>query len=114
MNIRDISRRSFLGALAAGSAALSFSYWDLAPAFAGLAPQQPPAPIQTTKITNNLAMLAGDGGNVGVLIGDDSILMVDSGLAMRAGDIVKVVGELSPRKIAILFNTHFHFDHVGA
>jgi len=42
MNTKDTSRRSFLRALAAGSAALSFSYWDFAPAFAGLAPQQPP------------------------------------------------------------------------
>jgi cyclase len=98
MSTQDISRRTFLQALA----------------FAGFALQQPPTPIQPTKITNNLTMLGGDGGNVGVLIADDSVLMVDSGLAMRAGDIVKVVQELSPRRIAILFNTHFHFDHVGA
>src|SRR5437868_3776135 len=98
MNTPDISRRTFLHALA----------------FAGFALQQPPTPIQTTKITNNLTMLGGDGGNVGVLMADDSVLMVDSGLAMRAGDIVRVVQELSPRRIAILFNTHFHFDHVGA
>src|SRR5438067_1357540 len=98
MNTPDISRRTFLHALA----------------FAGFALQQPPTPIQTTKITNNLTMLGGDGGNVGVLMADDSVLMVDSGLAMRAGDIVRVVQELSPTRIAILFNTHFHFDHVGA
>ena len=59
-------------------------------------------------------MLSGDGGNVGVLLANDSVLMVDSGLAMRAADIVNAVATLSPRKIAILFNTHFHFDHVGA
>ena len=42
------------------------------------------------------------------------VLMVDAGLAPRANDLVKAVAELSPRKVAILFNTHFHFDHVGA
>ena len=99
--------------LAAGSTALSFSYWDFAQAFAGQ-PQQPPTPIQTNRLTDSLAMLSGDGGNVGVLLANDSVLMIDSGLAMRAADIVKVVGELSPRKVAVLFNTHFHFDHVGA
>jgi glyoxylase-like metal-dependent hydrolase (beta-lactamase superfamily II) len=113
MNTTDVSRRNFLRALAAGGAALSFSHWDFTPAFAG-EPQQAPTPIETNKLTNSLAMLSGDGGNVGVLVADDSVLMVDSGLAMRAADIVKVVGQLSPRRVAILFNTHFHFDHVGA
>jgi glyoxylase-like metal-dependent hydrolase (beta-lactamase superfamily II) len=113
MNTQDVSRRTFLRALAAGSAALSFSYWDFAPAFAG-AQQQAPTPIQTVKLTDTLSMLSGDGGNVGVLLANDGVLMVDSGLAMRAADIVKVVGDLSPRRVAILFNTHFHFDHVGA
>jgi glyoxylase-like metal-dependent hydrolase (beta-lactamase superfamily II) len=113
MNTLDISRRTFMRLLAAGSTALSFSYLDFAQAFAGR-PQQPPTPIQTNKLTDSLVMLSGDGGNVGVLLANDSILMIDSGLAMRAADIVKVVGELSPRKVAVLFNTHFHFDHVGA
>ena len=113
MNTQEVSRRTFLRTLAAGSAVLSFSYWDFATVFAW-PPQQAPTPIQTSKLTNSLAMLSGDGGNVGVLLADDSVLMIDSGLAMRAADIVKVVGELSPRKVAILFNTHFHFDHVGA
>jgi glyoxylase-like metal-dependent hydrolase (beta-lactamase superfamily II) len=114
MNTQDVSRRAFMRTLAAGTAAWSFSYWDFAPAFAGQGQQQAPTPIETNKITNTLAMLSGDGGNVGVLLADDSVLMIDSGLAMRAADIVKVVGTLSPQKIAILFNTHFHFDHVGA
>src|SRR5215467_9079512 len=114
MNTQDISRRSFLHTLAAGSAALSFAYWDFAPAFAGQAQQQAPTPIQTVKITDTLSMLSGDGGNVGALLANDGVLMIDAGLAPRANDLVKAVGQLSPRKIAILFNTHFHFDHVGA
>src|SRR5215467_8026492 len=107
MNTQDVSRRTFLRALAAGSAALSFSYWDFAPAFAGGTQQQAPTPIQTLNLTDTVSMLSGDGGNVGVLLANDGVLMVDSGLAMRAADIVKVVGDLSPRRVAILFNTHF-------
>jgi cyclase len=114
MNTQDVSRRTFMHALAAGTAALSFSYWDFTKALAAQGQQQAPTPIETRKITESVAMLSGDGGNVGVLLADDSILMIDSGLAVRAADIVKIVGSLSPRKIAILFNTHFHFDHVGA
>jgi cyclase len=91
----------------AGTAALYFPYRSFAQ-------QQAPASIQATKLSDTVFMLSGNGGNIGVAIADDSVLMVDAGLAPRANDLLKAVAELSPRKVAVLFNTHFHFDHVGA
>jgi cyclase len=105
MNTHTLARRDFLRTLGAGAAALYFPYQGFA---------QTPGSIQAMKLTDTVTMLSGNGGNIGVAVADDSILMVDAGLAPRANDLVKAVAELSPRKIAILFNTHFHFDHVGA
>jgi cyclase len=107
MKKNNIARRDFLRTLAAGTAALYLPYRSFAW-------QAPPPSIQATKLTDTITMLSGNGGNIGVAIADDSLLMIDAGLAPRANDLIKAVAELSPRKVAILFNTHFHFDHVGA
>jgi glyoxylase-like metal-dependent hydrolase (beta-lactamase superfamily II) len=106
MNTHNIARRDFLRILGAGAAALYVPY-------PGFTQQAPPPPIQATKLTDTITMLSGNGGNIGVAIADDSLLMVDGGLPMRAEELVKAVEALSPRKVRILFNTHFHFDHVG-
>src|SRR5438552_10726281 len=100
-----LGRRDFLYTLAAGTAALYFPVRSFA---------QAPGSIQAMKLTDTITMLSGDGGNIGVAVADDGVLMIDAGLAPRANDLAKAVAELSPRKVAILFNTHFHFDHVGA
>jgi glyoxylase-like metal-dependent hydrolase (beta-lactamase superfamily II) len=107
MNTHNIARRDFLRMLGISAAALYVPY-------RGFAQQAPPPPIQATRLTDTITMLSGNGGNVGVAIADDSLLMVDAGLPMRAEELVKTVEALSPRKVRILFNTHFHFDHVGA
>src|SRR2546423_7114950 len=107
MKANTVARRDFLRTLAAGTAALYFPI-----PYRGFA--QVPGSIQAMKLTDTITMLSGDGGNIGVAVADDSVLMVDAGLAPRADDLVKAVAQLSPRKVAILFNTHFHFDHVGA
>src|SRR3954467_4961429 len=106
MKNQTFGRRTFIRTLATGTAALYFPYRTFA--------QQAPASIQTMKLSDTITMLSGDGGNIGVAVADDGVLMVDAGLAPRANDLIKAVADLSPRKVAILFNTHFHFDHVGA
>src|SRR3954463_10551111 len=105
MKTNTLARRDFLRTLAAGAAVVYLP----SRAFA-----QAPASIQPMKLTDTITMLSGDGGNIGVAVADDSVLMVDACLAPRTSDLIKAVADLSPRKIAILFNTHFHFDHVGA
>ena len=47
-----------------------------------------PAPITATKLTGRIAVLSGAGGNVGVLVGNDGLLLIDGGIANRAMDIV--------------------------
>src|SRR4029078_114281 len=105
MKTNTLARRDFLRTLAVGTAALYIPYRGFA---------QTPNSIQAMKLTDTITMLSGDGGNIGVAVADDSVLMVDAGLAPRADDLLNAVAQLSPRQIAILFNTHFHFDHVGA
>ncbi len=76
--------------------------------------QGEPSPITATKLSPNLAMLIGDGGNVGVVIAGDGLMMIDGGLPERAADLQKAIADIDSHKIRVLFNTHWHFDHTGS
>lgn len=71
------------------------------------------APIQLTKLANNLYELVGPGGNIAILRGEDGTLLVDSGVASRGRDVAKAVSEISNRPIKTVINTHWHADHTG-
>ena len=54
------------------------------------------------------------GGNVAVLIGEDSTLVVDTGSS--ADDVERIqsaISELNDLPIHLVVNTHWHSDHVG-
>jgi glyoxylase-like metal-dependent hydrolase (beta-lactamase superfamily II) len=99
------NRREFLQAVITGAVGLTFTD---RPAFAQGAP-----PITATKLSPNLALLAGNGGNVAVVIASDSLMLVDGGLPDRAADMLKAIEQVDSHKVTTLFNTHWHFDHVG-
>src|SRR3989440_5070253 len=67
-------------------------------------------PIQTQSLGQNLALLAGPGGNVVVLHGSDGLVVVDTFVAPawpKLQESLKGFG--SPVKVVL--NTHWHFDH---
>ena len=105
------SRRDFVHALLTGVGGLTL----VSPAFARLSQQAPPAPpIAVTKLTDRIAVLQNAGGNIALVIGPDGLLMVDGGLPDRAADVAKAITAIDGRRVQVLFNTHYHFDHVGS
>lgn len=61
----------------------------------------------------NFYVLAGAGGNVGVQVGSDGVVVVDSGSAARAVDVVAAIKKLSSQPIRYVINTGPDADHVG-
>jgi glyoxylase-like metal-dependent hydrolase (beta-lactamase superfamily II) len=51
--------------------------------------------------------------NVGVFIGEEGVLLVDSQFEPHAEDLVSAVRKLSDGDIKFLINTHVHPDHIG-
>jgi len=100
------NRRNFIQALIGGAAGLSFSYVGFG--------QNAPSPIKATKLSDRLALLMGDGGNVALVIADDGLMMIDGGLPDRAADLQKAIADVDSHKVRTLFNTHWHFDHTGS
>lgn len=67
--------------------------------------------IKTIKLTDNVFMLQGEGGNIGVLLGNDKVIIIDSQFGHLSEKIKTAVEKLSDKPIDFLVNTHFHFDH---
>jgi len=51
--------------------------------------------------------------NVGVFVGEEGVLLVDSQFEPHAEDLVSAVRKLSNGEIRFLINTHVHPDHIG-
>ena len=69
--------------------------------------------IKATKVAGNVYMLEGAGGNIGVSVGADGILIVDDQFAPLADKIKASLKSLNPGKLRFILNTHFHGDHTG-
>jgi glyoxylase-like metal-dependent hydrolase (beta-lactamase superfamily II) len=69
--------------------------------------------IKATKVAGNVYMLEGSGGNIGVSVGSDGILIVDDQFAPLADKIRAALKQLGDGKLAFILNTHWHGDHTG-
>jgi glyoxylase-like metal-dependent hydrolase (beta-lactamase superfamily II) len=69
-------------------------------------------PIVVTPIRAGVSMLQGSGGNITVLVGKDSTLLVDTGIAVSEAKIRAALKELrAPLPLKYAINTHWHWDH---
>jgi len=69
--------------------------------------------ITTTKLSDNVYMLVGAGGNIGVSVGDDGVFVIDDQFAPLTTKIEAAIKTLSDKQIQFLVNTHYHGDHTG-
>jgi len=69
--------------------------------------------IKTTKLTESVYMLEGAGGNIGVSVGEDGVIVIDDQYAPLTGKIQEAISKLSSKPIRFVINTHWHGDHVG-
>ena len=85
--------------------------WRFAPRDA----QQGDVQITTQSAGGCVSMLAGQGGNIGVSVGDDGVLMIDDEFEPLAPKIQAAIDALAKSRKAprFLINTHFHGDHTG-
>ena len=67
--------------------------------------------IQTTKVAGSVYMLEGSGGNIGVLVGNDGVILIDDQFAPLSEKIKTAIAALSKQPIRFVINTHYHGDH---
>ena len=71
--------------------------------------------LSITPVAGNVYMVQrpGGGGNIGVQVGPDGVLLVDSLFAPLTDRLVAAVKQVTDEEIRFLVNTHIHIDHVG-
>jgi len=74
---------------------------------------QAPRDLEVLQLRPNFFMIAGAGGNIGVQIGEDGVIVVDAGAAASASAVVAAIRKLSPQPIRYIIDTSADPDHVG-
>ena len=64
-------------------------------------------------VAGGVYYLEGTGGNIGLSVGDDGIVMVDDQFAPLTERILATIADLDDGEIRFVINTHVHGDHVG-
>jgi cyclase len=69
--------------------------------------------VKATKVAGSVYMITGAGGNIGVSVGEDGIIIVDDQYAPVAPKIEAALKTLSDKPLRFILNTHYHPDHTG-
>jgi glyoxylase-like metal-dependent hydrolase (beta-lactamase superfamily II) len=71
--------------------------------------------IKVTKVSGNIYMLEGQGGNIAASVGEDGIVIVDDEFAPLAEKIQAALKNLgiTDKPVRFVINTHYHGDHTG-
>ncbi len=69
--------------------------------------------IQSVPVAENIHMLMGKGGNIGLFVGADGALLIDDKYAPQSQEIMTLVRSHTDRPVKFVINTHWHQDHTG-
>jgi glyoxylase-like metal-dependent hydrolase (beta-lactamase superfamily II) len=64
-------------------------------------------------VTQQIYMIAGEGGNIGIFTGRDGTFLIDDQFAPLTDKIVEAIKSVGGEYPKFLINTHYHGDHTG-
>ena len=64
-------------------------------------------------VNKNVSYIEGRGGNIGVIYGEDGVLLIDDQYAPLTEKIIEAISDFSSEPIRFIINTHMHPDHTG-
>ncbi len=74
---------------------------------------KPPGPLRTEKVTGDLYMVSGEGGNVALYVTSEGVVLVDDMFDRNHADILAQVKSVTNQPLRYVINTHQHDDHAG-
>lgn len=69
--------------------------------------------VKSTPVAGTVHVIVGAGGNIGVSVGEDGIVMIDDQYAPLAPKIEAALRLITPKPVRFILNTHHHGDHTG-
>jgi glyoxylase-like metal-dependent hydrolase (beta-lactamase superfamily II) len=73
----------------------------------------PPEKLETQKLTGNIWLITGPGGNIALMTGTTGTFLVDDQIAPMSAQLKKAVAAVTSKPVRFVFNTHWHGDHTG-
>jgi len=69
--------------------------------------------VRTIHVQGNVHMIVGAGSNIAVQVGDDGVVVVDTGNGQLSDKVIAAIKALSNKEIRWVINTEFDRDHAG-
>ena len=83
--------------------------------FMALAPagQSEEVNVNAAPVTEQIYMITGKGGNIGLFIGEDGTFLIDDQFAPLTEKLLATIKSVGGEHPKFLINTHYHGDHTG-
>ena len=75
--------------------------------------QKQARPLTTTRVRDNLYLIAGEGGNVAMLVTTEGVVLVDDMFYRNHDDMLAQIKAVTDKPLRYVINTHQHDDHAG-
>ena len=83
-------------------------------ALSGHGPQPAAAPFVTHQISSTVYSIEGGGGNVGVILGQKGVIIVDAKTTPAGGkQLLDAIAKITPKPVTTAILTHSDTDHIG-
>jgi glyoxylase-like metal-dependent hydrolase (beta-lactamase superfamily II) len=69
--------------------------------------------FEVLPVQGNVYVIAGAGGNIAVQVGEDGVVMVDTGSAVMGERVAEAIRQLSGKPVRFILNTNARSDHTG-
>ena len=69
--------------------------------------------VTVVPVATGVYMLQGEGGNIGLSVGQDDAFVIDDQYAPLTPRIKAAIATVTSKSVKFVVNTHWHFDHVG-
>jgi glyoxylase-like metal-dependent hydrolase (beta-lactamase superfamily II) len=70
--------------------------------------------IQVLHVKGNVYLIAGAGGNIAMQVGDEAVVLVDSGLPQYSQEVMAAIRKISQKPVGYIINTTIDRDHSGS
>jgi glyoxylase-like metal-dependent hydrolase (beta-lactamase superfamily II) len=85
----------------------------LALAIPALAQDYSKIKVTPTRLNDTTWVLSGGGTNLALAVGPEAVFVVDDNLAPLTPAVRAAISSVTDKPVRFVFNTHWHYDHVG-
>ena len=76
--------------------------------------QQQAQPLEISEVADGLYVITGSGGNVGVRVTGDGVIVIDDKFDRNYDEIIANIESVTDEPVKYVINTHHHGDHSGS